>query len=263
LVKAIHHSLITLIFPSVCESYREPRIGCVQVELYKCMSKIPRDELMDHNILKFGKAKGADICRVLLIAHLQNAGIFQRRDPYLLRAALWIGKQDGTVKDDIPHFWKASCQLASSASTISMDAKKDFVNTIFEMMLINGVNSLALQVLLQCAVVWGKDATLLYQFIVEFGLSDRIDVLLETIIDLQLYGQQIGNLSAVIDVPSDMMKTSLSLLKETLLHPPVSLGKDELLVFNCLASVFLSLEKHEGTLELQHALASASLSLRN
>ena len=258
LVKAVHKTLVTVVFPSVCDSYKEPSTGRVQEVLYGCIAKIPRDELLEYNILTFGKMKGADICRIQLIAYLQHARFFQRGDPYLLRAALWIGKQDaGEVNDDLPCYWKASFQLTSAASTLPMDARKEFISTIFESMLINGVSSLSLQVILQCAIVWVNDATLQYQALIHFDLTDSIELATQEMKQVQLQNQQIGNLSMIMDLSTNLMKRSLSLL-ETMSVQLKSCERETMLIFDCLASIFLAL-KNQSALELQHALASTSL----
>ncbi len=261
LVKAIHGALTNTVLPTIFKYYHDPSIGRVQQAFYDCIVHISRDELLDSNVLTLGTTVGADICKIQLIAYLQHAGYFHINDPFLLRAAMWIGKQNPESTEYA--YGKACFYLASSLATIPMSAQKEMIDTLFEAMLINGLTSLSLQVLLQCTTVWVKDSSLKYQALTCVVPSDSIETICQDMMQVHFRSQQIGDLSMIINLSTNLMKRSLSLL-DTLLTSSTRQQKDlrtsdREFIFHCLASIFLSL-KNQNIVELQHALASLSLS---
>ena len=290
LVKAVHNTLVNTVFPSICTSFRAPSIGRVEEALYECIAKIPIQDLIDYNIFTFRGIMGADVCRTHLIAYLQIAGLFKDNDPYVLRAALWIGKQGSTREgiDDLASVWKASCLLASASATIpptitkgATRTRSDIITTLFETLQVNGVNQLGLLILQLFSSMWTCDKTLLNQIIASHRLEQdqELDFLdAKDMLRLQLNNQQIGELCVNMTMASaaatttaagstgthqhlssSVIKSSTSLIEAMCIGTVKLSDGENKLILNCLKSIYSSMKDPNPQTRLQRALISASL----
>eukprot|EP00979_Chaetoceros_neogracilis_P017016 scaffold10171_cov446-Chaetoceros_neogracile.AAC.22 len=236
-LKSIYRTVLTKVFSSVCSRYEDPCMAGVQGMLHICISKIPLEVLLEYKVLDFGDAN--DSSRVQLIAYLHATGVLQATDPYLFRAILWIGKQEGLASEIT---WILSFEIATAAVTMPSVAKREVVNALLEIMQINGSSTSCLCLLLLVSAKWAR--------IRAFQSSGCVHGL-----QLLLANQQVGNVCHLLGISDVVMKRVLSLLSVSYA------GNDEhakSAFKEILFRIFISLKT--PTLSLQHALVSASVS---
>jgi len=250
IIRTIYKVILTDAFSSLCDTDKESYVsGQVHAILYSCISKIPIEVLHEYNMFAFGKAHGIDIGRAQLIAYLYSVGVLRPQDPYLLRATLWVAKQEQSNRN--PCYWKASCQLANAAASMPPKMRSDLINALLEIIQINGVGTSSLYALLLHATILNMVRRCFSQFSnhcflrrnrhfqLAFGTSE--------IMELQLHNQQISKLSLKMGVSDNVMKRSLSLAEAT---QQDTSARDQ---FECFTKVFSS-SKNAGSPSLQHAL---------
>jgi hypothetical protein len=243
MIKAIYKVVITDALPQIGAALREKLNEPIHTALFNCVSKIPVEVLLEHKIFDLINDEGI---RIQLICYLHEQGILQLEDPYLIRAILWVGKEQSTRSYNEELFlWTLSFDLARTATKMPMKARSEILTSLLEIMQVYGVRSTNLHLNLLLSSRWVQDYPLIMQSPALFHPS------------LILGDQKFGKLSSSLNLSSRFMKRVLMLLKAISKEGGQERDfSDDDGLKECFFNIFLSLKSSDSS--SLHALVSAS-----
>ena len=125
---------------------------------FSCISHIPMTMLDSQSFFSFEESDGTskNIVRACAISFLQKQGNLSSSNfSQLLRAQLWLAKQNPQNTDPMKQvYWRTAAQLSEAGQDMPPAAKKEFIHSLFEILLVNGLDSFCIDQLAIQVAFW-------------------------------------------------------------------------------------------------------------
>ena len=125
---------------------------------FSCISRIPKDMLDSQSFFAFEESEGTskNIARACAVAFLQKQGKLSSSNfSQLLRAMMWLARQNPENNDPIKQvYWRTAALLSEAGQKMPPEIKKDFIQSLFGILLVNGLDSFCIDQLAIQVAFW-------------------------------------------------------------------------------------------------------------